>query len=67
MKRKATTISTMAKKMNDKDWLAKVSLAYKVYTERAKENTPEVEAFINWLYTQYGIAKPKWRNITTML
>lgn len=44
--------------MNDKQWLERVTIAYKAY---AKERSPQlpVEQFIDWLYKQYGIVKPK--------
>ena len=44
--------------MTDKDWLEKVSTAYKVY---AKERAPSlpIEQFISWLYKQYGIVEKK--------
>jgi hypothetical protein len=40
--------------MIDKEWLNRVSIAYKVYS---KEHSPQlqVEQFISWLYKQYGI------------
>lgn len=41
--------------MNDKDWLEKVSIAFKAYPYPNKE----VEAFILWLYKQYGIEYKK--------
>ena len=41
--------------MNDKEWLSKVSIAYKAYEEK---NT-DIEKFISWLYKQYGIVEPK--------
>jgi len=39
--------------MNDKQWLERVSIAYKAYTFPSKE----IEAFINWIYKQYGIVQ----------
>jgi hypothetical protein len=44
--------------MNDKDWLEKVTIAYNAY---CKEFGPglQIEYFIDWLYKQYGIVKPK--------
>lgn len=41
--------------LNDKEWLTKVTTAYKVYSYPSKE----VEAFISWLYKQYGIVEKK--------
>jgi hypothetical protein len=41
--------------MTDKDWLEKVSIAYRVYPYPSKD----IEFFINWLYKQYGITIPK--------
>lgn len=41
--------------MLDKEWLEKISMAYRVYPYPSKD----IEAFINWLYKQYGIAKNK--------
>jgi hypothetical protein len=41
--------------MNDKDWLERIIIAYKVYPFPNKE----IESFINWLYSQYGIVKPE--------
>jgi hypothetical protein len=41
--------------MIDKDWLERISIAYKVYPFPSKE----IEAFITWLYNQYGIVKPE--------
>lgn len=40
--------------MNDKTWLEKVSVAYKVYPDQSKT----IEEFIQWLYAQYGIVPP---------
>jgi hypothetical protein len=40
--------------MTDKDWLERVSTAYKAYQYPSKE----IEAFITWLYKQYGIVQP---------
>lgn len=41
--------------MADKEWLDKISIAYKVYPYLSKD----IEAFIIWLYKQYGIVPPK--------
>lgn len=47
--------------MIDKDWLNRVSIAYKVYSEQVGPNL-SVENFISWLYTQYGIVEVKSHN-----
>jgi hypothetical protein len=44
--------------LTDKDWLAKVSTAYKVYSDQVGPKL-EIEYFIAWLYRQYGIVQPK--------
>ena len=44
--------------MIDKDWLARVSIAYKVYARDIGPSYP-IENFIDWMYQQYGIVKPK--------
>ena len=41
--------------MIDKEWLEKISIAYRAYPYPNKE----VERFIQWLYKQYGIVEPK--------
>ena len=41
--------------MKDKDWLERITIAYKVYPFPNKD----IESFIDWLYTQYGIVIPK--------
>lgn len=41
--------------MLDKEWLEKISVAYKVYPYPSKE----VERFLQWLYKQYGIVQSK--------
>ena len=41
--------------MNDKNWLERIIIAYKVYPFPNKE----IESFIDWLYDQYGIVKPE--------
>ena len=41
--------------MTDKDWLERVSIAYRAYPYPSKE----IEAFIKWMYEQYGIVPPK--------
>jgi hypothetical protein len=43
--------------MNDKDWLEKVLLAQKTYG-----SSVEVDAFVKWLFKQYGIVHPDDRN-----
>ena len=43
--------------MKDKDWLDKVWQAYSVYKNNTATTT-EVENFIHWLYSQYGIIAP---------
>jgi hypothetical protein len=42
--------------MTDKDWLEKVSIAYKVYSDQVGPSLP-LENFIAWLYRQYGIVQ----------
>ena len=41
--------------MTDKDWLERVTIAYKAYQYPSKD----IESFISWLYKQYGIVQPK--------
>ena len=41
--------------MTDKDWLERVTIAYKVYPYPNKD----IETFVHWLYKQYGIIAPK--------
>jgi hypothetical protein len=43
--------------MIDKDWLERVTIAYKEYTRQVGPNLP-IEDFIAWLYKQYGIVPP---------
>ena len=43
--------------MNDKQWLERVSIAYKIYAKEVGPNLP-TENFIEWLYKQYGIVLP---------
>jgi hypothetical protein len=45
-------------KLNDKDWLEKITIAYKAYPYPSKD----IERFINWIYKQYGIIQPKKDN-----
>ena len=42
----------------DKDWLEKVTIAYKVYSQEFGPRT-SIENFVTWLYKQYGIVEPK--------
>lgn len=42
--------------MTDKDFLKKVSIAYKAYKVAVGPNLA-IENFIDWLYKQYGIVK----------
>ena len=48
----------MAQQLNDKDWLEKVTIAYKAYPYPSYQ----VSEFIAWLYRQYGIVQPKDKN-----
>jgi len=41
--------------MTDKDWLELVKIAYKAYPFPNKD----IEAFISWMYKQYGILEKK--------
>lgn len=43
--------------MIDKDWLERVTIAYKVYAKDVSPNLA-VEQFIEWMYKQYGIVQP---------
>jgi hypothetical protein len=43
--------------MIDKDWLERVTIAYKEYTRQVGPSLP-IEDFIAWLYKQYGIVPP---------
>ena len=47
--------------MTDKDWLEKVTVAYKEYSKQVGPSLP-IENFIAWLYRQYGIVQPKEGN-----
>ena len=40
--------------MNDKDWLEKVEIAFKVYEEQFGPQN-DAAAFVDWLFKQYGI------------
>jgi hypothetical protein len=44
--------------MKDKDWLERVTIAYKVYSDQVGLKL-DVENFVAWLYRQYGIIEPK--------
>jgi hypothetical protein len=44
--------------MNDKQWLERVTIAYKEYQLQVGPSLA-IENFIQWLYTQYGIVGPK--------
>lgn len=44
----------MGQIMNDKEWLEKVTIAYKAYPYPSYQ----VTEFIAWLYKQYGIVIP---------
>lgn len=44
--------------MNDKQWLERVTIAYKEYSRQVGPNL-QTEQFIDWLYKQYGIVIPK--------
>lgn len=48
----------MVQHPSDKDWLEKVTIAYKVYPYPSLS----IEQFITWLYGQYGIVQPKEGN-----
>jgi hypothetical protein len=43
--------------MTDKDWLERVTIAYKVYSEQVGP-TLDIENFVSWMYRQYGIIEP---------
>lgn len=45
----------MAQLLNDKDWLEKVKTAYQAYPYPHKD----IEAFVTWMYKQYGITELK--------
>ena len=44
--------------MTDKDWLERVTIAYKEYSRQVGPNL-QIENFIAWLYQQYGIVQDK--------
>lgn len=41
-------------KMNDKEWLEKVEIAFKVYEQKFGPQN-DAAAFVDWLFKQYGI------------
>jgi hypothetical protein len=41
--------------MIDKQWLERINIAYKAYPFPSKD----IEAFIQWMYKQYGIVPPE--------
>ncbi len=41
--------------MTDKDWLERIKIAYRAYPFPNKD----IEAFISWMYKQYGIVEKK--------
>lgn len=43
--------------ITDKDWLERVTIAYRVYSDRVGPNLA-IEAFVSWLYREYGIIQP---------
>lgn len=44
--------------MNDKEWLEKITIAYKAYPYPSYQ----ISEFISWLYKQYGIVPPADEN-----
>jgi hypothetical protein len=48
--------------MNDKQWLERVTIAYREYSRQVGPNL-QIEQFIDWLYKQYGIVIPKDNNV----
>jgi hypothetical protein len=44
--------------MTDKDWLERVTIAYRAYPYPSKD----IESFITWMYRQYGIVQTKEDN-----
>jgi hypothetical protein len=44
--------------LTDKDWLEKVSIAYKEYSRQVGPHL-HIENFIAWMYRQYGIVQEK--------
>jgi hypothetical protein len=47
--------------MIDRDWLERISIAYRAYPFPNKN----IEAFIEWLYKQYGIVKSESKDGNT--
>ena len=47
--------------MKDKDWLEKITVAYKVYSDQVGPKL-HIEQFISWMYRQYGIVEPTNKN-----
>lgn len=43
--------------MTDKDWLERVTIAYREYSKQVGPKL-EIEYFVSWLYRQYGIVEP---------
>ena len=48
-------------KLTDKDWLEKVTIAYKEYSKQVGPKL-DIENFVSWLYRQYGIVEPNKDN-----
>lgn len=48
----------MEQKLNDKEFLERILVAYKVYPYPNKD----IETFINWVYKQYGYVYPRGTN-----
>jgi hypothetical protein len=44
--------------LTDKDWLKRVTIAYKEYSKQVGPKL-DIENFVSWLYKQYGIVEPK--------
>jgi hypothetical protein len=42
--------------MNDKEFLNKITIAYKVYSQQVGPKL-DIENFIAWMYRQYGIVQ----------
>ena len=47
--------------MKDKDWLERITIAYKVYSDQVGPNL-HIENFIAWMYRQYGIVQDRENN-----
>ena len=41
--------------MNDRDWLRKIRIAFRVYKQTHPDEAESIDQFIHWLYQQYGI------------